>query len=491
VAELIAAREREEAWGARARAVWSRRRWLAAFCLAVPLAATLCAAAFLPDRYRSAALVVVARSPLAGVPGPAEGPTSTEAHIQRLHEENLSRSHLQALLDESRLYPELVQKAPEAAIEQMRRDIRIEAKDAEHAGGRSLVAFQISFRGRDAEGVAQVTNALASFYADRSRAEREHRAKSAIALLEAEVAQVKKLLDEQAGRVNEFIALHLHELPEQVPLNLATLERLNALLLRERGVRGRPLPERAREGSAQPPEGIDPQRAELAERLRALRARFTDAHPDVAALKAQIALLEASEPHRAAPERAPAPRREGDEQVAERIAATEKKIVNAPRRERELEMLLAPYQATRQLYGSLVARLEEARLAVASERQQAVDPVRVLDAAVTARDPVAPNRVRLLAAGAIATLIFAAAVVLLAERLDTSFHSLDDLRAFTRVPVLASVPEIVARRDRARRRRRAGWTALLLALAVAASGAGTYALVHENDSLVRMLARGV
>ena len=68
----------------------------------------------------------------------------------------------------------------EATIDLMRHDIRIEGKDAAHAGGRSLVAFQISFRGRDPERVAQATNALASFYVDRSRAQRAQQARNAL-----------------------------------------------------------------------------------------------------------------------------------------------------------------------------------------------------------------------------------------------------------------------------------------------------------------------
>src|SRR5512138_2191569 len=93
-------REHDDSWAATLLAVWARRRWLALFCLVVPLSATLSAAAFLPSRYRSAALVVVERAPLAGAQGPAEGPASTEAQIQRLHEENLSRSRLGELIEQ-------------------------------------------------------------------------------------------------------------------------------------------------------------------------------------------------------------------------------------------------------------------------------------------------------------------------------------------------------------------------------------------------------
>ncbi len=504
MADAIVPRRHEDTWAATLLAVGSRRRW-AAFCLAVPLSATLSAAAFLPNRYRSVALVVVERAPLSAVPASTPVPASTEAQVQRLHEENLSRSRLRGLIEQHHLYPELAGKGSlEATIDQMRRDnIRIESKDAEHAGGRSLVAFQISFRGREPERVAQVTNSLASFYVDRSRAQREEQAKSVIAMLEDQVAQVKLQLDDQGRKVNDFISLHLHELPYQVPMNLARLERLNALLVRNRDARVRSIRERALETAAETADGSDAQLAQLTERLGTLRGHLTDQHPDVAALKAEIATLtETAESRRSAPPRAgsraktagggpPAPGAEGERKVLENIAATEKNVYNAAKRERELDALLAPYQTTRQIYNSLLARLEDARLAAGVEAQQVLNPVRILDPAVAAREPIAPNRLRLLVAGLVASVLFAVMAVLVAERLDTSFHSLDDLRAFTRVPVLASVPKIVSSRDRARRRRRSRWAVVLLVLLVGATGAGTYAMVHDNESLVRMLTRDV
>jgi hypothetical protein len=38
------------------------------------------------------------------------------------------------------------------------------------------------------------------------------------------------------------------------------------------------------------------------------------------------------------------------------------------------------------------------------------------------------------------------------ERLDTSFHALDDLRGFTNLPILASIPRVVTSRGQWRRR---------------------------------------
>src|SRR5256885_2266694 len=77
---------------------------------------------------------------------------------------------------------------------------------------------------------------------------------------------------------------------------------------------------------------------------------------------------------------------------------------------------------------------------------------RVLDPAMPPWT-AAPDRLRLVLLGVLAAVGATAAAVLLAERLDTSFYSCDELRAFTRVPVLAAIPQIVTTADAASPRR--------------------------------------
>jgi len=112
---------------------------------------------------------------------------------------------------------------------------------------------------------------------------------------------------------------------------------------------------------------------------------------------------------------------------------------------------------------------------------------RVLDPAIPAWRAAAPDRLRLVLFGVLVTVGATAAALLLAERLDTSFHSRDELRAFTRVPVLAAIPQIVATADAASPRR---W---FTAVAVAGGLVGvlvSYYVAHGNEQLVWMLSRG-
>src|SRR2546428_11601271 len=86
------------------------------------------------------------------------------------------------------------------------------------------------------------------------------------------------------------------------------------------------------------------------------------------------------------------------------------------------------------------------------EQRQQGEQFRILDAALPARLPAAPNRLRLMLMGLMVSLGMAAAAVMLAEHVDTSFHTIDSLRAITKAPVLVSIPLIVSDADRRRKK---------------------------------------
>ncbi|PYM36074.1 MAG: hypothetical protein DME15_04940 [Candidatus Rokuibacteriota bacterium] len=84
----------------------------------------------------------------------------------------------------------------------------------------------------------------------------------------------------------------------------------------------------------------------------------------------------------------------------------------------------------------------------------------------------------------------AVGAVVLAERLDPSLHTVEDLRVRTAVPVLVSIPRMItasdARRQRHRRKVNTMAAALGLLLMI---GASAY-IAHGNEQLAAILARG-
>jgi anti-sigma-K factor RskA len=89
-------------------------------------------------------------------------------------------------------------------------------------------------------------------------------------------------------------------------------------------------------------------------------------------------------------------------------------------------------------------------------------------------------------AGAVGLGVAAALAV---EQLDSSFHTIDDLRAFSKAPVLVSIPRIVTAKDSRRR-----WWRMRLAATAAVAGLVMivgigYLAAHGNDGLTLLLSK--
>jgi hypothetical protein len=133
-------------------------------------------------------------------------------------------------------------------------------------------------------------------------------------------------------------------------------------------------------------------------------------------------------------------------------------------------------------------RFDDAQLAASMETDRQGERFRILEAAMPPSSPVAPNRNRLMIMGFLLALIVAAGAALMAEQFDSTFHSVADLREFTKVPVLGAVSPIATVT--------AGRT-FKLALATASAVAVIWIIVvlsthaaRGNEQLVWMLARG-
>jgi hypothetical protein len=81
------------------------------------------------------------------------------------------------------------------------------------------------------------------------------------------------------------------------------------------------------------------------------------------------------------------------------------------------------------------------------------------------------------------------AAAIVAEQVDTSFHSVEALRAFTSVTVAAAIPLVVTEGDIAGRRRRLRLAAVGALLGLTLIATASYWLGHGNEQLVTMLTR--
>ena len=511
----------------RLRAAWGRRKWLAVPTFALPFVAAVSLIFALPTFYRSTALVLVERQQVPEAFVQSTVTSELETRLNTISQEILSRSRLEALITRFNLYPgERKQASNEELVERMRRDVKLELKTTDIKGRPSATtAFALSYRGPDPQTVALVTNTLASFYIEENLKVRERQATGTADFLKGQLAETRKRLDELELRVSEFRRRHLGELPQQLQANMATLENLNMQLRITNDNQVRAAERRdsltallAEAASSPQVSGTPPAEpnavrlSRLRQELTSERARYTEEHPTVARLKAEIAAAE-REPARPAgsesaavgvPSNPYALRlretlgaiesetkvlKAEEQRLRAAIASYQARVENTPKREQEFQELSRDYETTKQLYESLGKRHEAAQLSESMEQRQKGEQFRILDPAVPSRIPAAPNRIRLLIMSLVLSLGLAGGALMVAEMLDTSFHSTDELREFSIIPVLVSVPRIVTEADRRRQKRRFRLAAAGAMLGLVLIAGASYFIGHGNEGLVQILAR--
>jgi len=500
-------------------ALWNRRKWLGIVVFLLPFTAATAVIMALPDLYQSTALVMIERQQVPEAFVRATVTSELEIRLHTISQEILSRSRLESLFSRMGLYSDLRGKAEEA-VDRMRRDIRLELRGADANRGNTTTSFALSYRGRDPQTVATVTNTLASFYIEENLKARERQATGTAEFLKVQLNDAKRRLDEQEARMGELQRRYLGELPQQLQGNLATLESLNTQLrinsdnqtrLAERRdqIAGQLAQAKLNSGGPEPDEV---RLARLQQELVTLRIKYTDLWPDIIRIKDEIERLQKD---MAAPKPKPKPvagpptpevarlqdalgsvetelrlAKQDQTRLKQGISNYQARLDNAPKREQEYLDATRDYQGTKELYQTLSRKYDDALLAESMEQRQKGEQFRILDSALPSGTPAAPRRSRLLIASLALSLVLGAGAMVLAELLDTSFHSSRDLRAYTTVPILVNIPRIVTGADLRRRRWRFRLAAVGVLVALVVVGGSSYFFAHGNEQLAQLLSRG-
>ncbi|PYR75843.1 MAG: hypothetical protein DMF87_19620 [Acidobacteria bacterium] len=516
-----------------------RRRLLAMGTFAAVLAAAVAFAIYLPDIYQGQALVLIERPIDENIVRATDSaPGELESRLHIIKQEILSRDRALELIKRFNLYPKLMRAADaDDALNQMRTDVEVNPSGPEQVSGKvKTVSFTLKYTGDSAKTAADVTNAIASFYVQQNESMRSQSALGTLQFLRQQLAEAKGALDRQDSAITQFTSKYTGQLPQQVGINLATLERMNTQLRLngEQQLRLIEQREKLAEGLQDPtniaraenpdatPEMLErlKQLDKLKGDLAQLQTKFTSKHPDVVRLQEQIADLEqqqkqdeasldkkrqalqaAAAASTAAADDAKAPRRQTiaslDDQLAKlkeeeqairtTIASFEQRLEGAPEREQEFALVTRDRQVAKDLYDNMLKRYDEAQLAASVETDRQGERFRVLESALPPEGPTGPNRFRLMLMAILLALAAAVGMVLTAEQFDASFHGVDELREFTSVPVLVSIPPIG---PMPLKRRLLTGLATVSALAMIALIAAASAYVaHGNEQLARLIGR--
>jgi polysaccharide chain length determinant protein (PEP-CTERM system associated) len=473
----------------------------------------------LPHLYRAKATLLVLGGS-SSVLQTADGRNDANARLQAIKEEALSRARLTGLIRQFGLYgygPK--DDIPESAVARMQRDVRTEVTSTDQSpNGPSAVAFTLSYVGKDPQVAADVTNALASFYVAQNDQMRVQQASVASDLLGEQLEEARKRLQAQEAQIRNYVSSNVGALPQQIDSNLAAVARLDGQMRLNNTEQMRLLERRAAlqnqiamEDSRVPDAtDTDPQArlSRMKADLTSLRTRFSSDHPDVRAKEAEIQALQReieTTPARAAVVRTSSPKDaavqslkdveselarldQENEQLKGSIASVQQRLDRGASHVPLIDALMSDYQSTRDLYDAAQKRYAEAQLAKRAEQGPGTREYKILDPALPPATSTGPSRLVLVGLGALIALAVGVLVLLIRQGLDPTFHSIDELRAFTSLPILASIPVLAATPPQGGRLRSAVM-ASATTVAIVGVAISAFHLAHGCEQVVRVLSR--
>jgi polysaccharide biosynthesis transport protein len=153
------------------------------------------------------------------------------------------------------------------------------------------------------------------------------------------------------------------------------------------------------------------------------------------------------------------------ENYQKEIAATERnirtvqsRIEAAPASEQQYAELIRDHALAKAKYEDMNKRRSQSAVAEELEKRQQGETLELLDPASLPQSPTEPNRPMILAAGTVLGLIVGLALAGAREAKDSSLKNLKDVRAYTQLPILGSIP-LLENDLVVRRRRRLAWLA--------------------------------
>lgn len=444
----------------------------------------------LPRYYKSESVILVDPQKLPPEIVKSAG-DNVAGRLQVIMQQVLSRTQLEKIIAQFGLYKDR-KLSREDAVEEMRKDVDTDIIDGSvRANDKNVSAFRVSYMGRNPEEAQNVTRQLASLFIEENLKVREQVAEGTHEFVDTELQRAREELAKQEEQIRVFKSKYAGMLPEQQQSNMQVIGQLQQMLQTNSEALSRAQQSKQyllslAEATKTEPVTANPQAA----RIQALKAelvearqKYTDNHPDVIRLQAELKALQSEGASDAQSTSTP--------QIASQIKAADEEIKNRTQRNNEIEAkirqlqsrievlpaveqqyssLARDYEVSKANYQSLLQKKNVSSMQVEMERNAKGENFRILDPASFPEKPSKPNLLQLNGMGIAFGLALGGAFAFFREMKDPSIHNAKDLqfyvplRVLGTMPVIATVESLAATRKRQKK------------LILAYSGAGLMAM---------------
>lgn len=470
-------------------AVIIRRKWLvlASIVLGVTVAGII--STTLPKSYRSSTLIMIETQKVPDEYVKGIGGASIGERLAMIQQQVMSRTLMSQIVETFELYGEQpTSEAIEAAIEGMKKAVKVERVGATGGMGKSMEAVTISFSHGNPKTAMDVTAKLASHFIEQNTKGREEVVRGTSVFLEQELQAAKEILEKQEKVISQFKATHIGLLPEQMEANLRSLDRLQINLtaademlrsladrlslveksIKDYDARGT---DNSAPGQSATHTGVDPAVArlrDLEKHLTSLRAQYTEIYPDIGEAKKEIESLKrqlvekygsSSMDNTGAPVKVFDPYlreliKQRDElqqefgavkdrrqKLAVQIKQLESRVEQTPTREQELMILIRDYKSMQENYQSLLEKRLNIRVAEKLEKNEQSEQFRIVDPANLPLKPEKQNRLQVMLLGLLGGCGLGVGFALGLDQLNPTFKRREEIERLPGVRLLATIPD--------------------------------------------------
>ena len=470
-------------------------------------------------RYKSSTLILVEQPTMPKSYVEPNVNEDLQGRLASIEQQILSRTRLLLIIDKLHLYNDSrAETSPDQKVELMTKDIEIQL--VRPSEGAPITAFKIYYSASDPHVAQQVTRELTDLFINENLKVRQQESQGTTAFIESQLETARTTLAEQEAKVKEFEGAHLGELPTQQTTNLQILSGLQSQLQSEqdtlnsarqqrvylqtmidqyRSLRGSP-------GEPTDLDAIERRLDGLRSQLNDLSTRYTDEHPSIRNLKAQIANTEkmkddllarstgtANSGKQLADAR-PAGGAQGStslqlqsqlqanqaeianreraiSELKSRVNDYQARLNNAPAREQQLADLTRGYEQSKENFDDLLKKKNQSAMATSMEQMQQGERFTMLDPPSLPENPYSPDRLKLCGIGIGVGFALGLVFVIGLELMDDRMHNEKEIKVLLPVAIISEIPEIVNPSDQELTNRKLvfGWamaatvTAMILA----------------------------
>jgi succinoglycan biosynthesis transport protein ExoP len=479
-------------------AVIKRRALLLGLSFAAILGVSLVIAITIPPVYQSTGTILVESQQISSDLVAASNSTYADERIEIIRQRVMTREHLMRIVDKYNLFSsEGKSLTVSEKIDEMRSAISVSLVNAEVKGrGLATIAFRLSFDHQRPDIANKVANELVTLFLDENIKQRTERASETTEFLTREADKLRVDLEKLENQLAAFKQENSNALPEHQELRMNMLSRTEAELKEvdrdyktaQEELRFLDLEVSAASAGLTANAGASYSAAEAPQDLGSLKAEYAqllslykEAHPDVRALKRQIAALEASgvdggslmspvglEVARVQAKIAATGARVVSlaaqrQALLARMESYEQQILQTPQVERGLVTLMRDHDNARKKYEEIRTKQMGAQISENLEQENKAERFVLLEPPLMPEKPVKPNRKKIAALGFFLALAGSGGMVVFLETLSQRVRGVDALTSVLGRRVLVSIPYISTQAELSRRRR---WLAILVASSI-------------------------